>query len=376
MSRSLVIVCVCLFCVSVLGAVWAVINLERQVESQFGLPDPDLSFIQRISYSYRLLHNQSLLMQPFDNAGKQRLFEVQQGEPASMVAKRLAQEGFIADARIFEVYLLYTGLDIHLQAGRYQLSAASNMIEIAQALRDSTSKEVLFVILPGWRLEEIVAALPTSGLTISASEFLYLSQNPSLINLPSNLSNLSKLESLEGFLLPDNYPVTRNINAETLLQLFLKNFETKVTPEMQLAFEKQGLNLKQAVTLASIVEREAMIVEEQPIIAAVFLNRLSAGMLLQSDPTVQYALGYNQDKQTWWTNPLSADQLKVVSPYNTYLYPGLPPGPICNPSLSALQAVANPQKEPKYYYFRSSCDGSGRHNFATTYEEHLINACK
>jgi UPF0755 protein len=97
-------------------------------------------------------------------------------------------------------------------------------------------------------------------------------------------------------------------------------------------------------------------------------------MKLDSDPTVQYALGYNTAAATWWTNPLSASDLQFDSPYNTYLYPGLPPGPICNPGLSALNAVAYPAQTP-YYYFRAACDGSGRHAFAQTYEEHLRNAC-
>jgi UPF0755 protein len=97
-------------------------------------------------------------------------------------------------------------------------------------------------------------------------------------------------------------------------------------------------------------------------------------MKLDSDPTVQYALGYNPDKKTWWTNPLSLQDLQIDSPYNTYLYMGLPPGPIANPSLTALQAVAFPAQTP-YYYFRSACDGSGKHTFAETFEEHLQNEC-
>jgi UPF0755 protein len=106
----------------------------------------------------------------------------------------------------------------------------------------------------------------------------------------------------------------------------------------------------------------------------VFYNRLKAGANLASDPTVQYALGYNQDQATWWTNPLSQQDLQVDSPYNTYLYPSLPPGPISNPGLAALEAVAFPADTP-YFYFRAACDNSGRHVFAKTYDEHLANAC-
>lgn len=376
MSRVLIIVVLLFLCLSAVGAVWSMTDLVQQAEREFGAADPNLSFFQKISYSARLVWNWAKVTQSLDIEGKERPFEIRQGETASMIAKRLAQEGFISDAGLFEIYLLYAGLDTRLQAGQYMLSASSNMIEIAHMLQDATPLEVSFVILPGWRLEEIAATLPTSGLAISEDEFLRLSRNPKLINLPAGSFDWTELQSLEGFMLPDIYQVRRDITAQELIRVILANFNAKVTLDMRLSFEKQGLDLKQAVTLASIVQREAVVESEQPMIAGVFINRLNAGMLLQSDPTVQYALGYNQDKQTWWTNPLSADQLQVNSPFNTYLYPGLPPGPICNPSLEALEAVANPQLDPQYYYFRASCDGSGLHKFAVTYDEHLANACQ
>jgi UPF0755 protein len=120
------------------------------------------------------------------------------------------------------------------------------------------------------------------------------------------------------------------------------------------------------------VEREAILDEEMPTIASVFLNRLSSEMKLDSDPTVQYAAGFNHTQNTWWTNPVV--DTEIDSPYNTYLHPGLPPGPIGNPSLEALQAVAFPA-QTGYYYFRAACDHSGRHVFAVTYEEHINNGC-
>jgi UPF0755 protein len=122
------------------------------------------------------------------------------------------------------------------------------------------------------------------------------------------------------------------------------------------------------------VERESVNEEEMPLIASVFLNRLSIDMKLDADSTVQYALGYNESQQTWWTNPLRGEDLTIDSAYNTYLYPGLPPGPIANPSLNALRAVAFPGQTP-YFYFRAACDGSGNHLFAETFEQHVENAC-
>jgi UPF0755 protein len=161
---------------------------------------------------------------------------------------------------------------------------------------------------------------------------------------------------------------------EEILPQILMNFEAQVTSDMKDGFAAQGLDICQAITLASIIEREAMLVEEMPQIASVFYNRLNSGSVLASDPTVQYALGFNDDQGTWWTNPLSLDDLQVNSPYNTYLYNGLPPAAISNPGLSALEAVAFPAQTP-YYYFRAACDGSGRHLFAETYNEHVANEC-
>jgi UPF0755 protein len=111
-----------------------------------------------------------------------------------------------------------------------------------------------------------------------------------------------------------------------------------------------------------------------PVIASVYLNRLANAMKLDADPTVQYALGFNPEQDTWWTNPLSSQDLQAQSPYNTYLQAGLPPGPIASPGLAALKAVAFPTKT-SFYYFRAACDGSGRHAFSETYEQHLQKAC-
>ena len=153
----------------------------------------------------------------------------------------------------------------------------------------------------------------------------------------------------------------------------LENFDRRVDGQMRAGFEAQGLNLFQAVTLASIIEREAVVDEERGLIASVFLNRLRAGMKLEADPTVQYALGQQPDG-SWWKSPLTADDLALDSLYNTYRYPGLPPGPIANPGLESLRAVAFPE-QTEYLYFRAACDGSGLHTFARTFEEHLQNAC-
>jgi UPF0755 protein len=180
---------------------------------------------------------------------------------------------------------------------------------------------------------------------------------------------------MEGFFFPDSYILPRTTTADQLLDTIARNFAFHISDDMRAGFAAQGLDLYQAVTLASIVERESVHDDELALIASVFINRLNVGMTLGSDPTVQYALGYNAIEQTWWTNPLSLDDLKFDSPYNTYIYAGLPPGPIASPSLEALQAVAFPVAS-SYYYFQAKCDGSGYHTFAVTFEEHLANGCQ
>ena len=153
----------------------------------------------------------------------------------------------------------------------------------------------------------------------------------------------------------------------------LEGFARRVDAETRQAFDQRGLSLLSAVTLASIVEREAALAEERPLIASVFLNRLAMGMKLQADPTVQHAMGLQPDG-SWWKSPLTATDLGTDSPYNTYVYAGLPPAPIANPGLASLRAVAFPAATP-YYYFRTACDSTGAHLFAETFEEHLHNGC-
>ena len=176
-------------------------------------------------------------------------------------------------------------------------------------------------------------------------------------------------------MLPDTYTIKREATSSEILVIMLQNFDQQLTEDIRNGYKRQGLTLSQAVTLASIIQKEAVAPDELPIIASVFYNRLHSGMKLESDPTAQYALGYDLAQETWWKNPLKANDLKVDSPYNTYVRVGLPPGPICAPGLAALTAVAFPAQTP-YYYFRARCDGSGAHNFATTYAEHVNNACQ
>jgi len=352
---------------TLVGLLWWI---PAQATRLYGPPSPRLEVFDQIEFAARLLWYGGQLSQPIDRDGAVQPFVIEPGEGVLSIAIRLEEVGLIRNASAFRDYLVYSGLDTTLQAGTYQLSPALSIVDIAHELQDATPEQVTFVILPGWRLEEIAVSLPTSGLQISPDEFLSVARKA-----PADLESMSVPGSSEGFLFPEAYILPRDIDAEDLLGEFTRAFALHLTTDIREGFARQGLDVFQSVTLASLVQREAVVQEEQPQIASVFYNRLQQGMKLDSDPTVQYALGYDPLQASWWTNPLSAEDLQIDSPYNTYLYSGLPPGPIANPSLTALRAVAFPAQTP-YYYFRARCDGSGMHVFAVTFEEHLQNGCQ
>jgi UPF0755 protein len=361
--------CMCL----VMAAAGAgLLSLPARAAHIFGQPSEQLGELQRYTIAAQLLMQQEDLNQPLQPAAPEQSFRVEQGESTVSITDRLQSGGFIANAEAMRNFLVYAGLDTSIQAGDYQLSPGMTALEIAQALQDATSAEVTFNILPGWRLEEIAAAIPTSGLSFTSEAFLAAARQAPVGNPLSQ--ELPASATLEGFLFPDSYQVSREATIEEFINQALGDFQVKLTDDLRQGFASQGLSLYQAVILASIVQREAIVETEMPTIASVYLNRLNTGMKLDADPTEQYALGYNQAQQKWWTSPLSAEDLQVTSPYNTYLYAGLPPGPIANPGLKALQAVALPAQTP-YYYFRAACDGSGTHVFSETFEEHLEADC-
>jgi UPF0755 protein len=359
-------------CLAILAAGWLVIRVPALATQTFGPASEKLSFSQQLYLSLQLLRNKDQLLSPADPNGSDLTFRVALGESPVTIAQQLQAVGLVRDATVFRNYLVYAGLDTTLQAGEYSLSARMSPYQIAHTLQDATPAQVKFNILAGWRAEEIAAALPTSGLNITPQDFLEaINTHPEGVDSPKGLPSQA---TLEGFLFPDSYELKRDLTADKLVSVFVQDFDTQVDNDLQQGFERQGLDEFQAVTLASIVQREAIVEDEMPMIASVFLNRLSAGLKLDSDPTVQYALGYNQTQKSWWTNPLSLDDLRINSPYNTYQVQGLPPGPIANPGLNALRAVAFPAQTP-YYYFRAACDHSGRHVFSETFAEHASKAC-
>jgi UPF0755 protein len=307
-------------------------------------------------------------------------FTITPGQSANDIAANLTAVGLMPDAELFLSYLRYFGLDSRLEAGDFLLDPAWTLPELAVALTNAQAREITLRFIEGWRLEEMADSLrqlQPAHIDADAFQAIARRQAPFDLSRYDFLASLPPEATLEGYLFPDTYRVPLDADAAYLIDLMLTNFGNQVTPDMRQAFGAQGLSLREAVTLASIVQREAVVAEERPLIASVFYNRLHADMLLQADPTVQYAVGYQPDQQTWWKTPLFLADLQLDSPYNSYVYSGLPPGPIANPSLSSLQAVATPM-ETDFLFFVASCDGlaPGSHLFSVTYEEHVANVEK
>ena len=300
------------------------------------------------------------------------MFRIETGETAREIATNLQEEGLITDETVFRRLLQYRGADQSLDAGIYELTPNMTMDEIIFVLQDGRLQEITFTFLEGWRAEQMAAVLDEAGL-VSGEEYLALIREPSRFKYDF-LSDLPAGSTLEGYLFPDTYiAIKGQASAESIIHTQLTTFERRVTPELRAAAAQNGVKLNEAIILASLVEREAVMAEERPIIAGVYMNRWRDGTVLNADPTIQYALGYQPESEQWWKRPLTTEDLQLDSPYNTYTQIGLPPGPIASPGLDSIRsAILAPATD--YYYFVSRNDGT--HAFAITFEEHLENVAK
>jgi UPF0755 protein len=353
-----------------IGIFYSLHWLPQSAEALFGLPDPEMDFAQKIIYSFRLLASQRQLLSPLTNSSSSKNFYIASGETAGQVVKNLEDAGFIQNANSLRWYLIYKGYANRIQAGEYMLGNDQSAIEIAQMISDTNPQQVKFVILPGMRVEEVAALLPTSGLNIPSQEFLSSVRSPDNLELPDLLNGI---KTLEGFLFPGEYFFQRDVQLNEFVLAFLNRFSDSVSEEILQGFKGEGLSLGEGVILASILQREAPVCEERPVVASVFYNRLRLGMKLESDPTVQYALGNSTD--SWWKFPLHSEDFVVSSAFNTYLNYGLPPTPICNPDLCSLQSAAYPQAS-NYLFFRAECEQTGLHKFFENYEDHQKYQCE
>ena len=334
---------------------------------------------------------EALADEPASDSEERVTINVPQGATDADIAQLLFQEGLIANPLAFHYAVLQAGRAGTLQAGPYDLAPNMRPSEIVTALRQPEGQFVTVTIREGLRLEEIVAELLASDLEVDLDQLVGLVREPPA-DLVADYPFLPPDRSLEGYLYPDTYEFDVAWDARRVVEAFLSNFDANVTDEITTALEQRGLSLDQAVTLASIVEREAVLEEERGLIAGVYINRLTdetQEWVLNADPTLQYALASvrNADlpaarwgEVDWWP-PLEAGGADIALPpelagYQTYLNPGLPPTPIAAPRLTSIEAVAFPDVEDGYFFFVASCpDGerTGAHRFAATLEQHNAN---
>ena len=283
------------------------------------------------------------------------LFET--GTPTSAIFRRLEKEGVVEDARLAEIYYRVHRRATTLQAGEYRFTRPMPIDEVINRMGRGDVVKHSIVVPEGLTAQETFELFWKRGFG-GPEAFREAMRATEL--LPGHTPGVS---DLEGFLFPDTYVVTRSTSASQIVDSMVAQFRKNFTPEMRSQAQALGLSLRQAVTLASIVEKESALPQEGRLIAGVYLNRLRRGMRLQADPTIVYAMKQEGN----WRGILYRSDYGYDSPYNTYLYAGLPPGPICNPGRGALRAAVNPTRTD-YLYFVA--DQGGGHTFSRTFEEH------
>ena len=292
--------------------------------------------------------------------GAEQFVEIPEGSGPTSIGRRLADAGVIRDRLGFRFEILRSGLGRRLQAGEYRFDRPMTVREVVDKIARGDVYLVPITFREGLTMREMAQLFESKGLG-AAKDFSTQASDPQLIR---NLDPAAK--DLEGYLFPDTYAMTRNTTAAQLVPRMVEGFEKALAPEILSAADARGLTVRELVTLASIVEKETGKPEERPLVAAVYSNRLKIGMALQCDPTVIYAL----ERANRYHGNLTRENMQIDSPYNTYRYPGLPPGPIANPGRASLEAAARPADVP-YLYFVAKGDGS--HAFAATLDEHNRN---
>jgi UPF0755 protein len=300
-------------------------------------------------------------------------FTVRPGATAASIGDDLQRAGLIRSALAFRITAESRRISAQLQTGEFELRRNMTLTQIQDAIASGrTARSPLVTIPEGWRAEEIAQYLETRSL-LDAEAFMRVASDPAPV---LELSSLRNARSLEGYLFPDSYDFSRDPSPEGVVRTLVAQFEQKVDDSIRVKAAGQGLSVHGLVTLASIIEREAVDPDERPLVSAVFHNRLERGMPLQADPTTQYALvpfGTLTPGLAYWKRELTQADLRTDSAYNTYRSNGLPPGPICNPGLASIEAAANPAARPFLYFVAK---GDGTHLFAETLDEHNRNVSR
>lgn len=284
--------------------------------------------------------------------------DIPKGATAALVGEKLEQAGAIRSALLFRIAARLTGSGQDIKPGEYMIDPNSNVMQIMDQLKTGKGKLRLVTIPEGLTITQMAKLLEKDGVT-AAQDFISAARDKSYEIDSRNKTNL------EGYLLPDTYDIPASYDAKDIVKTMVTAFNDNVVP---LYHKKKDalpveLSLNQAITLASLVEREAQVPGERPLIASVYYNRLKRGMFLECDATVQYALGTNKPV-------LKYSDLRVDSPYNTYLHKGLPPGPIANPGIESIKAVLDPVPSDVLYYVRNDVKNDGSHVFSRTFREH------
>lgn len=296
---------------------------------------------------------------------EQKVFEVTPGSSAGAILADLESEGILANASLTRLYLVHVLEDPSLKAGEYAFDAPMSAPEVIEKLVAGDVVTHRVTVVEGLDLVETAESLADSGF---GEQRAFLDEMRS----PERIADLDPdADTLEGYLFPDTYAFARGTSEAEIVDAMVRSFRDRLSGELaEAGFDADSLagasGLRDLVTLASIVEKEAALDEERPTIAGVYANRLRRGIALYADPTVIFALKLIGA----WDGNIRKPDLQIDSPYNTYRYPGLPPGPICSPGLASLLAALEPAQVP-YLYFVSRNDGS--HVFAATLAEHNRN---
>lgn len=290
----------------------------------------------------------------------EQFVEIPQGAAPASIARQLVTAGVVHDEASFRVELARSGAERRLQAGEYRFDRAMTVGEVIGKIARGEVYLRPLTLREGLTIRQMAELFETKGFG-TAAQFTRAASDASLVR---DLD--PEARDLEGYLFPDTYALPRRPTAEQLIARMVASFHKALTPEIRAQASARGLGVRQLVTLASIVEKETGKADERPMVAAVYANRLAIGMGLQCDPTVIYAL----EKAGRYDGNIRREDLQFDSPYNTYRYAGLPPGPIAAPGRASLEAAANPADVP-YIYFVSRNDGS--HAFSTTLAEHNRN---
>ena len=301
------------------------------------------------------------LQQPYRGFAAEEVFvEIPDGAGTASMARRLTEAGVVPNATLFRVAVWTRGAGRRLQAGEYRFDRAATSVEVVDRLARGDVYLRTITFREGLTIREMASLFEERGFG-PAADFVRAASSPEPIRTLDPLAS-----DLEGYLFPDTYALPRRATAETLVRRMVAEARKVLTPELRARAESRGLSVRELVTLASIVEKETGIAEERRIVAAVYSNRLRIGMGLQCDPTVIYALA----RAGRYDGNIRRGDLSIDSPYNTYRYAGLPPGPIAAPGRASLDAAASPADVP-FLYFVSRNDGS--HAFASTLDEHNRN---